>query len=358
MLQIILFLQQRSKLLDSIFHLFFSILFIFLALISEDCLCSEHVGEELSILLDLLELICQFFLVLASVLQSRDVPGLVPVSLLIRSFKLVSGLCEESFKILDSSLLVIIFQLQNLKIILELINVLVHLQEVLGVIFSVGNQRELQVLVLLHDVVAFFIDEFQLLTQGDLDRVVLCELYHLLLRKLEVLLYQVLHLQQGICESLQVCNGVTTHIIVDAVVARTVQVYFIVEELCGDIVEFLFEVPNHVNALYHLLMDKLFALDIQVHPNNQLSIKDSKEDLLLKVIFEVQELCEELHVVRIGFLRVTEDLRHFILGLIYDYIPLVLNVFFLLLVVVLLRQGKHILADNNEVIDLFGDLVH
>ena len=72
---------------------------------------------------------------------------------------------------------------------------------------------------------------------------------------------------------------------------------------------------------------EIIRLDVQVHPNDQLPIEDTHEDLLLQIVFQIKELSEEAHVVRVGVLGITKDFCHFILHLIGHDLPLTFDVY-------------------------------
>jgi len=42
---------------------------------------------------------------------------------------------------------------------------------------------------------------------------------------------------------------------------------------------------------------EIIRLDVQVHPDDQLPVEDTHEDLLLQIVFQIKQLSEETHVV-------------------------------------------------------------
>lgn len=73
-------------------------------------------------------------------------------------------------------------------------------------------------------------------------------------------------------------------------------------------------------------MLKIVTLNVKVHPDYQLPVEDAHENLLLEVVLEVKEFRQQLHVIGVRVLRVTQDLSDLVFHLISHNLPLALNV--------------------------------
>ncbi len=73
-----------------------------------------------------------------------------------------------------------------------------HLHQVLGVILTIRDQTQLQILVLLLYHVLRLVHSFQFLSESDLYGVGVDEAHEFLIGKLEVLLDEGLHLEEGL----------------------------------------------------------------------------------------------------------------------------------------------------------------
>ena len=110
----------------------------------------------------------------------------------------------EALHVLNSSDLVLVFKRHDLQFIPKLLNLLMQLKQVLGVVFSVCYQRQLQILILIIQQVPLLVDQLQLLSESELHRVTICELEQLLRGELEVFLDQVFHLYESLEHRLHV----------------------------------------------------------------------------------------------------------------------------------------------------------
>ena len=104
-------------------------------------------------------------------------------------------------------------------------------------------------------------------------------------------------------------------------------------------------------------MHEFIARNVEVHPNHQLLVEDSVCDLLDQMILQIEQLCKQFEVVSVLLVRVRKDLSNFIFQLVDDNPPLPVNGFFLLLVDVLLGEGKHCFANGNQLLYFLGYLV-
>lgn len=93
--EIISFVNELVVLLHRCGHFLDSFVFLNLAFLSENGLCSEHAGEKLSVLANLLQLIVDLLLELSSVLEFREVKVFVLVVLVFSVSQL--GLNLEVF---------------------------------------------------------------------------------------------------------------------------------------------------------------------------------------------------------------------------------------------------------------------
>ncbi len=73
-----------------------------------------------------------------------------------------------------------------------------HLHQVLGVILTIRDQTQLQILVLLLYHVLRLVHSLQFFSESDLDGVRVNEAHEFLIGKLEVLFYEGLHLEEGL----------------------------------------------------------------------------------------------------------------------------------------------------------------
>ena len=105
-------------------------------------------------------------------------------------------------------------------------------------------------------------------------------------------------------------------------------------------------------------MFEFIALDVQVHPDDQLAVEHADVDLPLKVVLEVHQFGQEGYVVRVGVRCQPQHLCHLVLHLVLYDLPLVLYPVLLLLVVILSGQGQHVSSDGHDVVDFFGNLIY
>lgn len=82
------------------------------------------------------------------------------------------------------------------------------LLQVVRITITIRHHRHLEIVVFLFKLILSLVDGLEFLSESDLHGVLLNECYEFLLAQLEVLLYQVLHREEGLAQGFQVLHGV------------------------------------------------------------------------------------------------------------------------------------------------------